>query len=78
MISVTAGMRHMAKKAVLSPRETQVLRGVMQGRTYAAIGLELGLSRETIKVYARRIRQKLGVSNKVGMALWGAENLPRT
>lgn len=44
----------------LNIRELQVLLGIADGRTNAQIGRALGLREDTVKVYARRVRRKLG------------------
>lgn len=58
----------------LSDREESVLRGIVADKTYPVIARDLGISRETVKVYARRLRTKIGVSTKVGLALWAVKN----
>ena len=68
--------RGMALKAKdLSERERQVLEGIVADKTYPQIGHDLGLSFETIKMYAARLRTKLGIDTKVGLAIWGSKNL---
>lgn len=59
----------------LSDRERAVLQGIAQDKTYAQIGYDLGLSHETIKSYANRLRAKLGIDSKVGLALYWERNL---
>lgn len=59
----------------LSPRELQLLAGIVTAKTYPQIAYDLGLSLETIKTYAARLRAKLGVDTKVGLALWAAKHL---
>lgn len=59
----------------LTERELQLLRGIVADKTYAQIAHDLGLSHETIKSYVARIRAKLGIDSKVGLALWAAKNL---
>jgi DNA-binding NarL/FixJ family response regulator len=48
----------------LTERELQVLNGMAQGQSNAAIGRELYLSEDTIKTHARRLFRKLGVSDR--------------
>lgn len=62
-----------AKK--LTPRETDVVRLVVKGQTYQQIAVSLGLRYESVKTYLERIRKKLGVTNKVAIALWGVRHL---
>ena len=58
----------MSKKPALTPREWDVLRGIAEGKTNAQIGNGLGGSYETVKMYVNRLRTKLGVRTKVGIA----------
>lgn len=54
----------------LTARERQVVLLIQQNKKYREIATELGLGYETVKTYATRIRQKLGLSSKVAVALW--------
>ncbi|WP_157264289.1 response regulator [Azohydromonas aeria] len=47
--------------AALSPRERQIVRLVVQGRSSAAIGQQLHLSPKTVDTYRSRLMAKLGV-----------------
>jgi DNA-binding NarL/FixJ family response regulator len=49
--------------ALLSPRERQIARLVVQGRTSAAIGAQLQLAASTVDTYRSRLMAKLGVSD---------------
>ncbi|MFV2022542.1 LuxR C-terminal-related transcriptional regulator, partial [Micromonospora sp. LOL_023] len=42
----------------LTPRERQVLLGVAEGMTHAAIARQLGIEKSTVKTHLERIRQK--------------------
>jgi DNA-binding CsgD family transcriptional regulator len=57
-------------KPVLTKRELQVVALIGQDKKYKEIATELDLGYETVKTYAARIRQKLGVNTKVAVALW--------
>ncbi len=59
----------------LSPREKEVLRGVLREETYAEIATALNVGFETVKMHMRRIRTKLGISTKSGLAVWASRNL---
>jgi DNA-binding CsgD family transcriptional regulator len=60
-----AGVRALPPKSpALSPRETQVLQCVADGMSDRAIGLELAVSIETVRTHVRRLRRKLGASNR--------------
>ena len=62
----------------LTPREESVVRLVMQGMVNREIANELHLSEHTIKNYLFRIFDKLGVSNRVELALYAAVKLNST
>jgi DNA-binding NarL/FixJ family response regulator len=48
----------------LTERELQVLTGMSQGKSNAAIGRELFLSEDTVKTHARRLFRKMGVTDR--------------
>lgn len=48
--------------ASLSPRETEVLRGVVDGKANKVIAFELGISPRTVEVYRANVMTKTGVS----------------
>jgi len=48
----------------LSERETQVLQGISQGKTYTKIAVELFINKETVRSHIRNIYQKLAVNSK--------------
>jgi len=49
--------------ATLTPRERQVLEGVVAGRLNKQIGGELGISEKTVKVHRGRVMEKMGVDS---------------
>lgn len=55
---------------VLSKRERDVVRLVAAGLKNREIGLELGVSEHVVKNYLRGIFDKLGMWNRVEVALW--------
>jgi DNA-binding NarL/FixJ family response regulator len=59
----------------LTPREESVVRLVVQGLVNREIANELHLSEHTIKNYLFRIFDKLGVSNRVELALYAVAKL---
>lgn len=63
------------RRPEVTTREADILRGILAHKTYPQIANGLGLSLETIKSYAARLRAKLGVDTKVGLALWAERNL---
>jgi two-component system response regulator FixJ len=50
-----------AKIAKLSPRETEVLKGLIEGRPNKIIAHELDLSPRTVEIYRANVMDKLGV-----------------
>ena len=49
--------------ASLSPRETEVLRGVVDGKANKVIAFELGISPRTVEVYRANVMTKTGASS---------------
>ena len=64
----------------LSPRESQVLHWVSQGKTNKEIGVILGLSARTVQKHLEHIYQKLGVETRTGAAAkaYGIASNPST
>lgn len=54
----------LAADSPLSERETQVLQGIAQGKTYTKIAAELFISKDTVRAHIRNIYQKLEVNCK--------------
>lgn len=52
------------KKAVLSPREIDILRLIARGASDKEVGVQLGLSVNTVKTYVRRLLQKTGSKSR--------------
>lgn len=57
----------------LTEREIEISGKVAQGRTNADIGAELFISAGTVKTHVAAIQRKLGVRNRVGIAVWAYE-----
>ena len=49
----------------LSERETEVLKGIADGKSYTKIALDLFISKETVRSHIKNIYQKLAVNSKV-------------
>jgi DNA-binding NarL/FixJ family response regulator len=60
----------LGEAAGLSPRETDVLRLVVQGLTNQAIAAELFLSVNSIKTYIRSAYRKIGVTTRSQVVAW--------
>jgi two-component system nitrate/nitrite response regulator NarL len=58
-----------AGSSAVSNREREIVRGVIKGASNKDIGVELGLSEQTIKNHLRRIFWKFGVTNRVELAV---------
>ncbi|RDC55244.1 DNA-binding response regulator [Pedobacter chinensis] len=48
----------------LSDRETAVLRGIAEGKSYTKIALDLFISKETVRSHIKNIYQKMAVNSK--------------
>jgi DNA-binding NarL/FixJ family response regulator len=57
----------------LTPRELEVAGLVAQGLTNAEIAAELVVSAGTVKTHVANVQRKLGVRNRVGIAVWAWE-----
>jgi|GEM_PF-802531 len=61
----------------LSPRQIDVLDGLMRGQTNLEIGERLGIALPTVKVHVRAVLRALGARNRTEAALLG-QSLPRS
>ncbi|WP_417243986.1 response regulator transcription factor [Celeribacter sp.] len=57
----------------LTPRETQVLRGLCEGKTNKEIAIDLNLSEVTIKLHVRTLCRKLDARNRTHAAMLARE-----
>ncbi len=57
------------KQKGLTPREVQVLKMVVAGKTNQEIGLELGISEKTVEKHLEGVFSKLGVASRVEAAV---------
>lgn len=53
----------------LTPREMQVLRGVVEAKTNQEIGLDLGISDKTVEKHLESVYRKMSVSSRVEAAV---------
>ena len=63
------------EKLGLTPRESEVLFWVAQGKTNAEIGLILEAAAPTVKKHLEHVFEKLGVENRAGASLCALEAL---
>jgi len=59
----------------LSHREIQIASAVAKGETNKKIAQHLGISDQTVKVHMKRILKRMGMKNRVELAVWVHENL---
>lgn len=57
------------QRTELTPREVEVLRAVVAGKTNQEIGLSLGISEKTVEKHLEGIFSKLGVASRVEAAV---------
>ncbi len=57
----------------ITPRETEVLKLLAQGRTNPQIAEDLAISRGTVKIHVQNIIAKLGVSDRTQAAVRAIE-----
>ena len=62
-------------KAILAPREQEVVHWLAEGLSNREIADKLTLSENTVKNYLFRIFEKLGISNRVELILYAASQL---
>lgn len=58
-----------ANDSPLTERETEVLQGIAEGKSYSKIAAELFVSRETVRSHIKHIYQKLAVNSKADALL---------
>ena len=63
------------KRVTLTKREGQIVSLVAQGYKNKAIGNVLGITEGTVKVYLYKLFKKLGVNDRLDMALYSLRNL---
>jgi two-component system nitrate/nitrite response regulator NarL len=61
------------QSGVLSPRETDILRGIARGDSNKVIARDLGIAETTVKIHVQHILRKLGVSSRVQVAVIAVE-----
>ena len=61
--------------AVLTPRETELLRQVASGVSNREIAFRLQISPHTVKTHLYNVFRKIGVPNRLQASLWAVANL---
>ena len=59
--------------ASLSPRELDILRGIVRGASNKEIARELGITETTVKIHVQHVLRKLDVSSRVHAAVMATE-----
>jgi DNA-binding NarL/FixJ family response regulator len=63
------------ERVALTQRQGQILSLVAQGLKNKEIAFSLGITEGTVKVYLYKLFQKLGMNDRLDMALYGRKNL---
>ena len=61
--------QHVINTLEFSPQQARVVSLILQGKQDKEIVAEMGLSRDTIRTYLRRVFDRLGVDDRVGVVL---------
>jgi len=64
----------MQKRNLLSHRELEILRLLIEGNSNKVIGRKLEITDGTVKVHLRTIFHKLKVESRLQAAMWAAKN----
>lgn len=64
---------HVYSRPRLTPREKDILRGLLAGHSNKMIANDLGTTDMTVKAQLRHLLRKLGVANRTQAALWARE-----
>lgn len=74
--AVAAGLKNEGRteQAVLTPRETEVLRLMALGHTNREIGEQLSLSVRTVETHRSHIQQKLGLDSRPELTRYALDN----
>ena len=63
------------QRVALTPRQGQIVSLVAQGLKNKQIAFSLGITEGTVKVYLYKLFKKLGMNDRLDMALYGRKNL---
>jgi DNA-binding NarL/FixJ family response regulator len=70
LMKLLASMRHQEKSAGLAKREKEIVFHICQGYRNKEIAEKLHISEQTVKSHCNRIYKKLGVSDRLQLALY--------
>jgi DNA-binding CsgD family transcriptional regulator len=70
MVKAAVELRGGDPQADLSPREYEIAKLVVRGRSSTVIGQHLGLSPKTVDTYRSRLRRKIGAADTPGLVRW--------
>jgi two-component system nitrate/nitrite response regulator NarL len=73
-VATTATTATATAIASLSPRELDVLRGIVRGASNKEIARQHGIAETTVKIHVQHLLRKLDVSSRVHAAVIAAEN----
>lgn len=62
------------KKHLLSAREIEIVKLIMEENTTADIALKLDISARTVDTHRKNILRKTGIKNMVGLAKYAIQN----
>ena len=74
MKTTAALAAHQLRRALLSPRESQILGCLVDGLSNKTIARDLNMAEGTVKVHLKKLLRKLDVQNRTQAALWGKDN----
>jgi len=63
-----------SKVTLLSPREQDILRGIVRGASNKEIGRDLGIAETTVKIHVQHVLRKLDVGSRVQAAVIASSN----
>lgn len=66
--------RHIDPNVLLSERENEILKCLLEGLPNKLISRKLAISEATVKVHVKAVFRKLKVSNRTQAAMWAANN----
>lgn len=64
----------MAALSDLTPREEEILRLVLAGRTNKSIAAEISVSEKTVEYHLDRVYTKIGMRTRILAGIWALQN----